>query len=99
MKNPLTASERRGILVVAAIALIITGCGWGISRCDRSEPDEPLPEIEVLVHGDSSLTQKEEEVTPKPKRKRRKAVNDSTSSKKKKGKKVYRQRSPLDELI
>lgn len=98
MKNPLTASERRGILVVAALALIITGTGWVVSMCQRPTPTEPLPELEVLARGDSLS---DDSVGKRPGRKkgRRRSRKDSIGGKGKKAPKQYRRRNPLDEGV
>ncbi|MBD5358625.1 MAG: hypothetical protein HDR88_16835 [Bacteroides sp.] len=100
MKNPLTASERRGILVVAAISLLITGCGWGVAMCGRSEAEEMTPEVEVLLHGDSLTSKGTTDKKSSTERGKKKGRRDSVSSSvKKKDKKVYRKRSPLDEPV
>lgn len=54
MKNKLTSSERRGILVVAGIALLLTGAGFVASVWSGPEPPEQLPEVKLLVAGDSA---------------------------------------------
>lgn len=83
MKNQLTASERRGILVVAAIALVITAAGWIVSLCSRPAAENPMPEVEVMVHGDSvSMKDSVKNVKNTTKRKRK-----------------FRRRSPLDEKV
>lgn len=94
-KNPLTASERRGILIVAGIALLLTGGGWIVSRCQRPPIDVSPQEVTILMHGDS-LSSDKDKMQKKRKRKTRK---DSVSSKKKKVKKTYRQRNPLEEPV
>lgn len=96
MRNALTASERRGILVVAGVALIITACGWGMSMCRHDAPEENIPEVEVLVRGDSTTGG---DTTAMRKKRRRNNKNDSVSRKKVKSHKQYRRRSPLDEPL
>ena len=87
--NPLTASERRGIIVLAIVALLITGAGVGMSFLHKGKTIETVPEISVLVEGDSldngSSSKKNRKTTKK--------------NKKTKEKKVYRRRSPLDEPV
>lgn len=100
MKNVLTASERRGIIVVAALALLITGSGWVVSMCQRNMPDEEMPEVEVLVSGDSVIdvaggVDGKSEKT----RKRKKERFDSLGNKSSKTPKTYRRRSPRDESV
>lgn len=83
--------------MVGAIALIITACGWGVSRCERPETEGILcGEVEVLIKGDSIT--KTEASTGKKKH-RRNNKNDSVSRKKVKSHKQYRRRSPLDEPL
>lgn len=48
-KNPLTSSERRGVIVVAALALFITGIGLIFRQCDSKDDDISPADIEVLV--------------------------------------------------
>lgn len=96
MKNVLTASERRGILVVAALALLITGAGWIVSMCRHNDPEEVMPEVEVLVSGDS--VQEEVSGTDSTRRKHRRRVRkDSVGAKDARQRKQYRRRNPLDE--
>lgn len=95
-KNPLTASERRGILIVAGIALLLTGSGWLVSRCQAPQAAISPQEVKVLIHGDSLLPHKEKKEKTKRKKKARK---DSVSPSKKKVKKTYRRRDPLNEPL
>lgn len=97
MRNPLTASERRGIIVVASIALIITGAGWIVSMCQRNTPEEPLPDVEVLINGDSISS--DTSAVGDKKRIRRGMRNDSTKEGRKKSRKTFRRRNPLDEGV
>lgn len=46
--HPLTASERRGILIVAIISLLISGGGLFVSRCGGGEGSYLPGEAEVL---------------------------------------------------
>ena len=94
MKNPMTSSERRGILVVAAIALLITGAGLLVPECGRNKCEVSPEEVEVIVRGDSAGG----ESSGKMKEKREKRHKVSSSGKEKK-KKTYRRRSPRDETV
>lgn len=107
-KNPLTSSERRGIIAVAALALLITGGGICLSRCGMPEPMVTPADVEILLDGTSLKNEGVDSVKDSPagkgkrdsaKRKRRQK-NDSLSDKKnQKGARIYRQRSLLDESM
>lgn len=97
MKNPVTASERRGILVVAALALAVTGCGFLMSLCNRGVPEVPPPEVEVLVRGDS--VQGKDSRGKSGKRRKRNSKKDSVGNAGNKAPKKYRRRNPLDEGV
>lgn len=107
-KNPLTSSERRGIIAVAALALLITGGGICLSRCGMPEPMVTPADVEILLDGTSLKNEGVDSVKDSPagkgkrdsaKRKRRQK-NDSLSDKKnQKGTRIYRQRSLLDERV
>lgn len=99
MKNALTASERRGILVVAALALLITGAGWVVSVCQRNLPEEDMPEVEVLVRGDSVTDDGGSKKMSGKTRKKKKEKSDSLGNKSSKTPKKYRRRSPRDEAV
>lgn len=96
MRNSLTASERRGIIVVAVLALLLTLSGWFVSKCQRQHMEETPPEVEVLIHGDSIS---ETDSTTVRKKRTRKSKNDSVKKKKGKTPKYYRRRSPRDEAV
>ena len=98
MKNVLTASERRGILVVAALSLVITGAGWIVSMCQRSVPQEAMPEVEVLLRGDSVSESRSDGDSVKKKRRRR-SRKDSVGNKRNPQPMQYRKRSPIDEIV
>ena len=91
-RNSYTASERRGILAIAIIALILVGTGWGLSFCNRSaRQDQAYPILEehsAMV--DSVRIEKE---------KKEKSSKKSKETSKKKTRKSFRQRSPLDEPV
>lgn len=98
-KNPLTSSERRGIIAVAALALFITGGGLILNRCQRPEPVATPEEIEVLLDGDSLNSRVVDDSMKKKRSRRKKEGVDSLGSEKRKSKKIYRRRSPLDEPV
>lgn len=103
-KNPITASERRGIIAVAALALLICGAGLWLARCGRPETTVTPEEVEVLLdgssaresglRGDSSSWSKEKGVQKKG----RKKVAGAKKNKEK-GSKIYKRRSHLDEHV
>lgn len=101
-KNPVTASERRGILVVAALALLIIGTAFLTNRCDRSSLPTPPPEVKTVTLPDT-LSPDSLQTAGKKIRKGGKNHTDSLRRKKKgrkgKAKKTYRTRSPLDEPV
>lgn len=89
--SSLTASERRGIIILAIITLLITGAGILMSFQEKRNYPE-LPETNVLIDGDT-IGEADKSKNKKEKTKRR----VKTSSKKEK--KTYRRRSPLDEPV
>ncbi len=50
--NPLTSSERRGILILAILSLLITGVGLCVAYCDRPATTIEPKEVEVLLRGE-----------------------------------------------
>lgn len=103
-KNPLTAAERRGILIVAVIALLITGSGMIAGRCNRPDIEAleaERPRVEVIMSLDS-LEAAEAADSTKTRKKRKKGEKGKASKKKSKPakeKRTYRQRMPLDEPV
>ena len=92
-----TASERRGILAIALLALLLIGGGAGFSLCTRETADaEELPT--VVEHTELIDTTA---VNAKSDKADRRSQDKKTKSKKLKSKKekVYRRRSPLDEPV
>lgn len=47
-RNPVTARERRGILAVAAVSLLVVGCGYAMRTC-RNASVPVAPPLETLV--------------------------------------------------
>lgn len=100
IKNPLTSSERRGIIAVAALALLITGAGLWLSRCGRPETTVTPEEVEVLLDGSSSREGYSESTNDSiSKGNKSKKRDRGSSGSKKKGNKSYRKRSHLDEHV
>ncbi len=96
-KNPITASERRGIIAVAALALLITGAGLWLSRCGRQETTVTPEEVQILLDGSSSGNgYKGDSLSIKDKSKKE---GKRGRNGKKKGNKSYRDRSHLDEHV
>lgn len=91
MKHSLTASERRGAIILAIISFILIGAGIMIPRCSSNiEIQEQVPVEEILVKGDTTRNKIKKSDKNKSSRK---------GNKKTKEKKTYRQRSPLDEPV
>ena len=91
--NSYTASERRGVIVIALIALLIMGIGAGVTLYNKSEgANERAPKVVEYPEMIDSVAVKEEQAQPS---KTKSASKKSTS----KSKKVYRRRSPLDEPV
>ena len=93
-----SASERRGILAIAILALIITAAGIGLSFCNRGNDISGPEVIEMKEIVDSVQTSKIIEHKSK-KSKRGKGSNSKKKSKKNKTPKTYRRRRPLDEPV
>lgn len=100
-----TSSERKGALVVAAIALAVTLCGLGAAWCGRPAKVIAPHDVEVLVSGDTADGKTHRpEVTADSSESGERAVKDGgKGSKGKNGKKSekkkYPRRSPLDEPV
>ena len=93
--KPLTSSERRGVIIVAIVALLVTGLGAVVSYWGRPSIPENLEEVENLSQVDTVF----EKTNKKSKR-------ESSAAKKKKKKKTstkkrktYSRRSPIDEEV
>ncbi|MDE5976804.1 MAG: hypothetical protein K2G69_09665 [Muribaculaceae bacterium] len=101
-KNSMTSSERRGIIVVALLALIIIGSGMIVARCGGSEPQPDNDEVYTLLA--DSLQQEINTAREKSHRDSLKRHRSDSIKRKKKGKsqkspKTYRKRQPLDEPV
>ena len=91
-----SASERRGILVIAILAFVLIGAGITLSLCSRNSDIKEIPV--VIQHPElvdsTSLNTKNEKSS-----KRKDTKVKKTTSRKTKSKKTYRKRSPLDEPV
>ena len=90
-----TASERRGIISIAVIALLIMGFGAGLSLCSN-DAEAMEEEAVVVVHPemiDSTAIFSTSSSKGATNKKRIK------SPQKFKNKKIYKRRSPLDEHV
>ena len=101
-RSSYTASERRGILAVAIVTLLIIAIGLGVSvwqeKADAESDIPTVKEYPELIDSVAVKKRKEEKVnSSKNKNKGRK--KSKTSANKTKTKKTYRQRSPLDEPV
>ena len=94
-----TASERRGIIAIAVIALIIIGAGIGFSFFEKSNMQNDAEVVELKEAVDT-LSNKKTAAEKSQKRKQggssKKAIKKAKS---KKSPKQYRRRSPLDEPV
>lgn len=92
-----SASERRGIIVIALAALLIIASGIVLGLCGR--PHEKTQEIPVVVEHpemvDSASLEQSSKTETKKKRDKSKNFGDS----KKNQPKTYRRRSPLSEPV
>ena len=94
-----TASERRGLLAIALIALVIIACGVGMSFCDRQNATgkpEVInhPEMVDTLDMKSGVGKNYGAGKDNGKTGKRKAKKSSSKEKKK-----YRKRSPNDEPV
>ena len=91
-----TASERRGILAIAIIALLIIGLGAGMTVCNRNTAD--AENIPVVVDHPEMI----DTIAVKANREKKKKDNTkkkTSNSSSKKTNKEFRRRSPLDEPV
>lgn len=92
-KNSFTSSERRGIIAVAALALLITGCGFWLSRCGRPESTITPAEVEVLLDGSGKSRSPEKERKDTLSKKKRSGAGNKRKSE------IYVPRNILDESV
>ena len=106
MKHPLTSKERRGLVAVAAAALLCIASGFIFRNCG-SRNASSVPQV-VIVNNDSVTSPdaprdsvSEKSVTGTRKRNKKSGDSEkrkrSRKAKKQKAEKVYPTRSPLDE--
>ena len=96
-RSSYTASERRGVLAIALISLILIGIGMGAAFIgDGKAEAEEIPAVIECSQFVDSVAKKEAQKNPDKKASARKKKN---SNKKEKAKKVYRRRNPLDEPV
>lgn len=106
MKNPLTSKERRGLLAVAAAALLCIGSGFIFRNCGGR--NAASANQVVIVDSDSvavNCDSRNDSILCKSKKKSRSESSNGKRSRREKRKKVstkraekvYPSRSPLDE--
>lgn len=94
MRHPFSASERRGILVVALVALAVTGAGLIVPRCSGNSSRIETSDVQILMDSRSDGLNASDSVDTE--RKGRKKSRKKSSDKKRSIKK-HSYRSPLDE--
>ena len=102
MSASYSASERRGILIVALIALIIIGAGLFIAYFERHQPDDMknTPQIvEISEYIDTVSNNYETEKTTLNKKQKSLKKKNSKKTSKGKAQKTYRRRNPLEEPV
>lgn len=92
-RSSYTASERRGVLIIAILALLIIGAGLGLSHCNRHNSGSN--DIYVVEEHPEMI----DSVTVQKNAKNKTRKKTTTKSKKTKKIKSYRRRSPLDEPV
>lgn len=101
MKNPLTSKERRGLVAVAAAALLCIASGFIFRNCS-SRNDSEMQSI-VVIDKDSGSAADASSDSVSVKRRKGKTKSEpsngkrSRREKRKKAEKTYPTRSPLDE--
>ena len=105
MGKSYTATERRGVLAIAIIALLLIGAGVGISYFKGESLQKTPTVVELPEMIDSTTnedTQKEVSISDrknKPATNRKKKQTSTKKSAKDGAKKTYRKRSPNDEPV
>lgn len=93
-RSSYTASERRGVIAIAVIALILIAGGAFLSyKQAQAEPAVEVPEVVAHPEMIDSLVVKEKE------KKTKKSAKKKSSGSKKKTPKTYRRRNPIDETV
>ena len=96
--SSLTSSERRGILVVAALALLVTGAA--LSYCGRPEKGDMSAQVKILYNSDSiSGPEPADSVRNKVNARKKGGKDGKKTTKKESEKKSFPKRSFLDEPI
>lgn len=91
-----SASERRGIITIAIIALLLIGGGVTFTLCGRDSKDSH--EIPVVIEHPEYIDSASLEIQ-KIERDKKKSDRKKSRGSKTKSKKEYRQRSPRDETV
>lgn len=100
MKHPLTSKERKGLVAVAAAALLCIASGPMMRKCSLENSNVPSPGVEeVIRHSKSSVkdsltSAKKDSVSKSAKKHKQKNKGKKT---KKKVVKEYPVRNPLDQ--
>lgn len=103
-RNSYTSTERRGIIAIAIISLLIVGAGLGVSFCTDRRAMEEMNSI-VEEHTEYIDSTAQEKNSPGNKKEKGKSGNKKTKGKSssrdsnQRPKKVYPTRSPLDEPV
>lgn len=100
-RNSYTASERRGILAIALISLLLIGGGIIVTLI-KGDKDKDMEYPIVTQHSEviDSVAVKNSKKDKKSKEKKEnKGRKSKSGNKSTKQKKVYRKRSPLDEPV
>jgi len=92
MKHPLTSKERRGLVAVAAAALLCIASGFVFRNCTDHPASEAAPLSEHSEYSDSSANSEHSAKSERSKR-------SATKKKKKKAKKSYPARDPLSQPV
>lgn len=106
MKNSLSASERKGIIVIALVALLITGAGifFSLFRSNDQSEINPGAEAEIIVNSEGSEInenrgKEQKNKNSNRKKKGKKKKGSKKGSGKKNSPKEAKRRSPLDEVV